>query len=190
MRNGEISVLYQLDEVDLRIIAVLQADASMENQELARRVHLSPAPCLRRVRRLREDGVIRQTVALIDPARLGMTVEAYAFIALENQRTASGQQFETMLRRRPEVVECVRLSGAYDYLLRVVVESIEAYSVFIDKYVITLSAVRSVNSSFGLGVLKRTTALPLPSPRRLPHARRPRGAVKRRPHSTVLPPLA
>ena len=62
-----------------------------------------------------------------------------------------------MLRRRPEVVECVRLSGAYDYLLRVVVESIEAYSVFIDKYVITLSAVRSVNSSFGLGVLKRTT---------------------------------
>jgi DNA-binding Lrp family transcriptional regulator len=74
----------------------------------------------------------------------------------------SNQQFETMLRRRPEVVECIRLSGAYDYLLKVVVESIEAYSVFIDKYVITLSAIRSVNSSFVLGVLKRTTALPLP----------------------------
>jgi Lrp/AsnC family transcriptional regulator, leucine-responsive regulatory protein len=132
---------------------------------------------LRRVRRLKEDGIIKQTVPLIDPGRLGMTVEVYAFIALENQRTASGQQCETMLRRRPEVVECVRLSGTYDYLLKVVVESIEVYSVFIDKYVITLSAIRSVNSSFVLGVLKRSTALPLPVPRRLPHARRPKGHV-------------
>jgi DNA-binding Lrp family transcriptional regulator len=151
---------------------VLQEDASVQNQELARRVHLSPAPCMRRVRRLKEDGIIKQTVALIDATRLGMTVEVYAFIALENQRTASGRQFEAMLRRRPEVVECVRLSGAYDYLLKVVVESIEAYSAFIDKYVISLSAIRSVNSSFGLGILKRTTALPLPGARRLAHARR------------------
>jgi DNA-binding Lrp family transcriptional regulator len=172
MKKDEIEELYELDQIDLRIVAVLQENAAIENQELARLVHLSPAPCLRRVRRLKEDGVIKQTVALIDPARLGMTVEVYAFIALENQRTASGQQFEAMLRRRPEVVECVRLSGAYDYLLRVVVESIEAYSAFIDKYVISLSAVRSINSSFGLGVLKRTTALPLPGPRRLPRARR------------------
>jgi Lrp/AsnC family transcriptional regulator, leucine-responsive regulatory protein len=177
MTDDDIAMLYLLDEIDLRIVAVLQEDASIENQELARRVHLSPAPCLRRVRRLKEDGIIRQTVTLLDPARLWMTVEVYAFIALENQRTASGQQFETMLRRRPEVVECVRLSGAYDYLLKVVVESIEAYSVFIDKYVITLSAIRSVNSSFVLGVLKRTTALPLPGPRRIPHARRPKGSV-------------
>jgi DNA-binding Lrp family transcriptional regulator len=172
MRSSEIQLHYSLDSTDLRILAVLQEDASIENQELARRVHLSPAPCLRRVRRLKEDGIIKQTVALIDAARLGLGVEVYAFIALENQRTASGQQFETMLRRRPEVVECVRLSGAYDYLLRVVVESIEAYSEFIDRHVISLSAIRSVNSSFGLGVLKRTTAIPLPSPRRLTHARR------------------
>jgi DNA-binding Lrp family transcriptional regulator len=178
MRNEEIGVPYEMDQVDLRIVAVLQENASLENQELARRVHLSPAPCLRRVRRLKEDGVITRMVALVDPVRLGMTVEVYAFIALENQRTASGQQFETMLRRRPEVVECVRLSGAYDYLLKVVVESIDAYSAFIDRYIISLSAVRSVNSSFGLGVLKRTTALPLPSPRRLAHARRHKRLLK------------
>jgi DNA-binding Lrp family transcriptional regulator len=172
VKRGEMEERYALDPIDLRIVAVLQEQASIENQDLARRVHLSPAPCLRRVRRLKEDGVIKQIVALIDPARLGMAVEVYAFIALENQRTASGQQFETMLRRRPEVVECVRLSGAYDYLLKVVVESIEAYSEFIDNHVISLSAIRSVNSSFVLGVLKRTTALPLPGPRRLAHARR------------------
>jgi DNA-binding Lrp family transcriptional regulator len=170
-QTTEISRPYLLDDVDLRIVAVLQEDASIQNQELARRVHLSQAPCLRRVRRLKDEGIIKQTVALIDAARLGLTVEVYAFIALENQRTASGQQFESMLRRRPEVLECVRLSGAYDYLLRVVVPSIEAYSAFIDRYVLSLSAIRSVNSSFGLGILKRTTALPLPGPRRRQRSR-------------------
>jgi DNA-binding Lrp family transcriptional regulator len=170
--DGEIHVPYELDELDLRIIEALQEDASIENQELARRVNLSAAPCLRRVRRLREEGVIKRTVALVDAARLGLAVEVYAFIGLENQRAASGQQFETMLRRRPEVLECVRLSGAYDYLLRVVVPSIDAYSAFIDRHVLSLSAIRSVNSSFGLGVLKRTTALPLPNPRRKRRAQR------------------
>ena len=163
---------YQLDEADLRILAALQTDASIDNQELARRVSLSPAPCLRRVRRLRQDGIIRQIVALVDGARLGMNVEVFAFVALENQRVASGQQFEGLLRRRPEVLECVRLSGVYDYMLRVVVPSIEAYSAFMDKHVLSLPAIRSVNSNFGLGVLKRTTALPLPDARRQAHARR------------------
>jgi DNA-binding Lrp family transcriptional regulator len=166
---------YQLDEADLRILAVLQTDAAIDNQELARRVSLSPAPCLRRVRRLRQDGIIRQIVALVDGERLGMNVEVFAFVALENQRAASGQQFEGLLRRRPEVLECVRLSGVYDYMLRVVVPSIEAYSAFMDKYVLSLSAIRSVNSNFGLGVLKRTTALPLPVARRHAHARRGSG---------------
>ncbi len=165
-------VPYRLDEADLRILAALQADAAIDNQELARRVSLSPAPCLRRVRRLRQDGVIRQTVALIDGELLGISVEVYAFVALENQRPASGQQFEGLLRRRPEVLECVRLSGVYDYMLRVVMPSIEAYSAFMDRYVLSLPAIRSVNSNFALGVLKRTTALPLPAARRRAHARR------------------
>jgi len=144
----------------------------MDNKELARLVHLSPAPCLRRVRRLKQDGIIRQTVVLLDAARLGLGVEAFAFVALESQRAAAGVQFEGLLRRRPEVVECVRLSGSYDYLLRVLVTSLDAYSAFIDRHLLPLPGVRSVNSSFSLGVLKRTTALPLPDPRRRPHARR------------------
>jgi DNA-binding Lrp family transcriptional regulator len=172
MAMNALADTYPLDEADLRILAVLQSDASLDNQELARRVNLSPAPCLRRVRRLRQDGVIRQIVALVDGERLGINVEVYAFVALESQRTASGQQFEGLLRRRPEVIECVRLSGVYDYMLRVVVPSIEAYSAFMDKHVLALPAIRSVNSSFGLGVLKRTTALPLPTARRSAHARR------------------
>ena len=176
MNNPASAAVYKLDDIDLRLLAALQEDASLDNKDLARRVHLSPAPCLRRVRRLKQDGIIRQSVALLDAARLGLGVEAFAFVALESQRAAAGVQFEGLLRRRPEVVECVRLSGNYDYLLRVLVASLDAYSVFIDRHLLPLPGIRSVNSSFSLGILKRTTALPLPDARRKAHARRGRSA--------------
>ena len=155
---------YTLDESDLRILAALQEDASLDNKELARRVHLSPAPCLRRVRRLREQGYIRAIVALVDRDKLGLEVAAYAFVTLDSHRAGAGEQFEQLIRRRPEVVECVRLSGAYDYLTRVIVPSMTAYSEFLDRQLLRWPAVRSVNTSFELGVLKRTTALPLVAP--------------------------
>jgi DNA-binding Lrp family transcriptional regulator len=172
MATGSSVRSYALDSFDLRILAVLQEEGDIDNRALARRVSLSPAPCLRRVRRLRQDGVIRQTVALLDAGQLGLGVEVFAFVTLETQRAATGAQFEQLLRRRPEVVECVRLSGSYDYLLRVAVGSLDAYSAFLDKQLLAVPGVRGVNSSFSLGVLKRTTALPLPAARRTPHARR------------------
>jgi len=172
MATGNPNRPYALDSFDLRILAVLQEEGDIDNRALARRVSLSPAPCLRRVRRLRQDGVIRQVVALLDAGQLGLGVEVFAFVTLETQRAAAGAQFEQLLRRRPEVVECVRLSGSYDYLLRVAVGSLDAYSTFLDKQLLAVPGVRGVNSSFSLGVLKRTTALPLPAARRTPHARR------------------
>jgi DNA-binding Lrp family transcriptional regulator len=155
----------ELDAADVRILAALQADASVSNQALARAVHLSPAPCLRRVRRLTETGYIAKVVALLDRERLGFAVVAYAFISLDSHRAGAGQQFEQLVKRRPEVVECVRLSGAYDYLARVVVESMAAYSAFLDRQLLRWPWVRAVNTSFELGVLKRTTELPLVAPR-------------------------
>jgi DNA-binding Lrp family transcriptional regulator len=155
------SISPPLDETDLKILSVLQEDASLENQHVAARVHLSPAACLRRIRKLREEGIITRFVALVDAGRLGLEVRAYAFVALENQRPSSGSQFEAMIRRRPEVTECVRFSGAYDFMVRVVVASMSAYTEFLDKHLLPLPAVRSVSTSFELGVLKRTTALPV-----------------------------
>ena len=151
----------RLDDTDLRILEVLQREADLSNQALAARVHLSPAPCLRRVRRLRERGVLAGTVALLDPAAVGLETEAYAFVTLETQRAGAGEQFERLLRKRPEIVECVRISGTHDYLLRVVVPSMRAYSEFLDQHLLRAPSVRSVHTSFSLGVLKRTTALPL-----------------------------
>jgi len=164
----------ELDEADVRILAALQHDASLSNQALAALVHLSPAPCLRRVRRLTEQGYIVRTVALLDRERLGFGVAAYAFVTLESHRAGAGEQFEQLIRKRPEVVECVRLSGAYDFLARIIVESISAYSEFLDRQLLKWPVVRAVNTTFELGVLKRTTELPLVPPRRAGRAARAR----------------
>ncbi len=165
-----------LDEADIRILAALQHDASRSNQALAAEVHLSPAPCLRRVRRLTEQGYVGRIVAILDREKLGFEVAAYAFVTLETHRGGAGEQFGQFVRRRPEVVECVRLSGAYDFLARIIVESIAAYSAFLDRQLLRWPGVRAVNTSFELGVLKRTTALPLIAPRRGP-PRRARAAA-------------
>ena len=153
---------WNLDPLDVRILTLLQQDASLSNQELAKRVHLSPAPCLRRVRRLIDSGIIEATVVLVDRRQVGLQLLAYAFVSLESHRTTSSEQFEETMRRRPEVLECVRLSGDHDYLARVVAASMEDYSRFLDQHVLRFAAVRSVSSSFELRVLKRTTALPMP----------------------------
>jgi DNA-binding Lrp family transcriptional regulator len=163
-----------LDATDIRILDQLQRDASITNQQLAARVHLSPAPCLRRIRRLQEAGYIERTVAILDHQKLGLGVVAYAFITLEAQRSL--QQFENLVLKRPEIVECVRLSGAHDYMLRVVVASMEEYSAFLDRHLLRCPHVRGVNTSFGLGSLKRTTALPLAGRAAASGARGPRGA--------------
>jgi DNA-binding Lrp family transcriptional regulator len=150
-----------LDDADLRILDELQHDASHSNQDLAARVHLSPAPCLRRVRRLKEAGYIERTVAILDRRRLGLGVVAYAFVSLDSHRSGGPQQFENLVRKRPEIVECVRLSGDHDYFAKIVVDSMEGYTRFLDRYLLRWPGVRSVNTSFDLGELKRTTAYPL-----------------------------
>lgn len=150
-----------LDAADLRILQELQTDASLSNQELAARVHLSPAPCLRRVRRLKDEGYIERTVAILNRRKLGLGVVAYAFVSLDTHRAGAGEQFESLVKKRPEIVECVRLSGAYDYVAKVVVDSMESYSGFLDRHLLRWPSVRAVNTNFDLGVLKSTTAVPL-----------------------------
>jgi DNA-binding Lrp family transcriptional regulator len=151
----------QIDELDRQILSVLQEDASLSNRAVAARVHLSPAPCLRRIQRLQSLGYIRRYVALVDRERVGLRVRALAFVTLESHHSGQAKQFESVIQKRPEVLECIRLSGAHDYLLKVVSSSMQAYSEFLDRHLLSLTAVRSVNSSFELGVLKDTTALPL-----------------------------
>ena len=109
-----------LDEVDLRLLAELQADGRMTNVELARRVGLSAPPCLRRVRRLEETGVIRGYHAALDPVALGWEITFFALVGLESQKEAVLAAFERMVLGWPEVRECHMIRGGGDFLLRLV----------------------------------------------------------------------
>ena len=170
MKTPSSAATLELDEIDLRILSLLQRDASLSNQALAEKVHLTPAPCLRRVKRLVDEGVIERTVALLNRSRLGLGVVAYAFVSLDSHRQGTGEPLEALVRSSPEIVECVRLSGEYDYLLRIIVTSMQDYSRFLDERLLKCPSVRSVNTSFDLGVLKQTTALPLQALTPLPRS--------------------
>ena len=110
----------RLDDIDRRILAELQADGRMTNVELARRVGISAPPCLRRVRRLEEEGVIRGYHADLDPTALGYEITFFALVGLESQKEAVLSAFEAQVTEWPEVRECHMIRGGGDFLLRLV----------------------------------------------------------------------
>jgi DNA-binding Lrp family transcriptional regulator len=150
-----------LDRVDRRILDTLQADARISNQELAKRVGLSPAPCWRRLRRLEEEGFVGGYATLLNGPAIGLPILAYTLVTLENHHPETVRQFDKLIQDLPEVLECHSMSGANDYLLRIVAASMEAYEHFLSTRVLQLAAVRSVNTSFVLRTKKSTTRLPV-----------------------------
>jgi Lrp/AsnC family leucine-responsive transcriptional regulator len=162
-----------LDKIDRKILAILQANGRLTNQEVAEQVSLSPSPCLRRIRRLEEAGVIRQYVALLDPDKIGLGLLAYVNVRLEKHsdspatgraRSSSASpraNFAASVGNWPEVVACYAMTGEMDYLLRVHVEDMEHFSHFMMETLLRHPAVLDVKSSFALQRIKDTTALPL-----------------------------
>src|SRR5687768_17523427 len=128
--------MIQLDKTDCRILRELQRDARQTNQELAKRVGLSPAPCWRRLKRLEEDGLITQYSALLDADSVGFTITAYSHISLENHHPDSVRAFNDLIQERPEVLECSMMSGEYDYLLKVVARSMGDFQQFLTKHLL------------------------------------------------------
>lgn len=154
-----------LDKTDRKILAILQQDGRLTNQEVAERVSLSPSPCLRRIKRLEEAGVIRQYVALLDPAQIGLGLLAYVNVRLEKHSASTAStphaDFGAAVEKWPEVVACYAMTGEMDYLLRVHVEDMDHFSRFMMKTLLTHPAVADVKSSFALTRIKDTTALPI-----------------------------
>ena len=118
-----------LDEIDLRLLAGLQEDASLSQAELARRVAVSPTSCWRRIRVLEETGVLEGRVALVNARAVGLGVNVVANVSLREHTDGNREAFEEFLRTLPEVVECFSMTGDRDYLLRVVVPSVEDLAV-------------------------------------------------------------
>lgn len=152
---------HDLDAIDRRILAALQEDARIANNELAAAVGLSPAPCLRRVRALEEDGVIRKHVSLVNPGAVGLPVSVFVSISLERQVEEALKRFERVILGRPEVMECYLMTGDADYLLRVVCADLAAYERFVLDHLTKVPGVSSIRSSFALKQVKYSTALPL-----------------------------
>lgn len=150
-----------LDSIDRRIVSALQSEGRLSNVDLAERVGLTPAPCLRRVRALEEAGVIRQYAALVDPHALGLGVTVFAQVTLDRQVKSRLEVFERAIRDRPEVMDCYLMTGDADYLLRVVLPDVEAYERFLNEALTRVPGVASIKSSFALRQVKYSTALPI-----------------------------
>jgi DNA-binding Lrp family transcriptional regulator len=163
---------FSMDETDWRILACLQRDARLSNVELAQAVHLSPSPCLNRVRRLEASGIIHRYVTLLDPLELGLTVSVFIQVTLERQVETALGVFERAIHARPEVMECYLMTGDADYLLRVVVPDVQALERFILDFLTRIPGVGNIRSSFALKQVKYQTALPLPHKVPAPRARR------------------
>ena len=152
----------KLDPVDIRILNELQNDSSHSNVELAKRVHLSPSPCLMRVKALKDKGVIRNYVALADPKILGLGLNVFISISLKEQSKEALAQFEQRISEHDEVMECYLMTGDSDYLIRVAVADMGALEKFILEQLTPIAGIEKIRSSFALKQVRYKTALPLP----------------------------
>jgi DNA-binding Lrp family transcriptional regulator len=150
-----------LDEVDKRILRELQKDGRLQNIELAKRVGLSPSPCLRRVRLLEEAGVISRYIAVVDQAKVGLPLSLFARISLTAQDAETVDRFIAAMRRRPEVVECYIMLGENDALLRVVVPDLNAYRRFQSIHLTRRNGVQNVKTDMPSETVKQAFALPI-----------------------------
>ena len=150
-----------LDAIDIRILSELQQDGGLSNVALARRVNLSPSPCLMRVRALEKQGVIRQYVALADPQALGLGLNVFISISLKEQSKAALADFESRIAEHDEVMECYLMTGDSDYLIRVAVANMAALERFILDQLTPIPGVEKIRSSFALKQVRYKTALPL-----------------------------
>jgi Lrp/AsnC family leucine-responsive transcriptional regulator len=151
-----------LDDIDRKILAVLQANAHATTEQLSAAVGLSPSPCARRVRRLESDGIIKAYIAVVDQEKIGLPISVFASIKLERQREDELDRFSNAVMAWPEVAECYLMTGQRDYLLRIVVQDLAAYESFLKQKLTRLEGVASIESSFALGQVKNAQALPIP----------------------------
>ncbi|MFL6691818.1 MAG: Lrp/AsnC family transcriptional regulator [Ramlibacter sp.] len=150
-----------LDKFDLRILEQLQADGRLTNAELAQRVGLSAAPCWRRVRALEEAGYIKGYRAEIDRHKIGLGVLAFVRLDADRNTGERTREMEEAIRKIPEIVSCHYISGAGTFELQVVSSDLNAFSQFARQVLINLPNVKDLHTSFSLGEVKASSALPL-----------------------------
>jgi Lrp/AsnC family leucine-responsive transcriptional regulator len=150
-----------LDGFDRRILTILQAEGRLSNQDLADRVALSPSACLRRTRRLEEDGYILGYRAELDPQKLGLGVNAFVKVTMEQHSPEIRGNFARAIALIPEVMDCHIVTGDGDYLLRVVARDLAAYADFVMARLLAIPGIRIASSTIVLETWKHSRILPL-----------------------------
>ncbi len=151
----------RIDDIDRRILEALQKDGRATIGDVAARAGLTASPCLRRIRALEAGGIIRGYVAVVDQLAVGLPISVFASVKLERQRQEDLDRFARAVARWPEVLECYLMTGHRDYLLRIVVADLAAYEQFLKHKLTRVEGIGSIESSFALGQVKYSNALPL-----------------------------
>ncbi|HTM80773.1 Lrp/AsnC family transcriptional regulator [Asticcacaulis sp.] len=150
-----------IDELDARILELIQEDASLSVADLAERVGLSPSPCWRRIKRLEDLGVIRKRVTVLDAEKLGLGFEVYVSVKLSLPSRSNLEAFESRLENWPEVVSCQTVTGHEDYMLRVMTRDMHAYDDFLRDKLLASDLVSGVESRIIMRSVRQTTAVPI-----------------------------
>lgn len=156
----------KLDRTDYRILHFLQNDGRMANTELADAVGLSPSPCLRRVRGLERDGVLKRYVGIVNANAVGLPINAFVNVSLRSQEKTALEEFQARVVGYPEVMECYLMTGTSDYLLRVVLPDLESYERFLLEKLTRVAGIANIQTSFALKPIVQRTELPLRVPPR------------------------
>ncbi len=149
-----------MDNVDRKIVRELQLNARLTNQELAERVNLSPSPCLRRVRKLEQSGVLSGYNAQVDQEQYGLPMNVFISVRLNVQNEESIREFEQGVSALDHVMECYLIAGSRDYLMRVVSEDLKSYEGFIRDELTKIPGIASIESSFAFGNVKSQSVFP------------------------------
>jgi Lrp/AsnC family leucine-responsive transcriptional regulator len=154
---------HNFDQIDLRILDVLQKDGRISNADLADKVGLSASPCLRRMRSLEEQGVILGYRADLDPLQLGLTILAFVEVRISRHGAGTAAVFRDAMLKERLVVGCYMVTGSYDFLLKVVARDLESYKAFTLETLLGMPDVQDIRTSIVLDLIKNTAALPLPT---------------------------
>ncbi|SFR93621.1 Lrp/AsnC family transcriptional regulator [Mitsuaria sp. TWR114] len=149
-----------MDSKDYQIIAALQANGRMTNQELSEQVSLTPTPCLRRLRMLEESGMIRGYTAVVDEEAFGLPVTAFVGVKLKEHTADAVRKFERAIQAVDAVLDCYVMTGQVDYLLRVLTQSLKDYERFVRQELHAIPGIQSIDTSFAYGRVKRSVVFP------------------------------
>lgn len=160
MTKNKIKVK-ELDPINQKILEILQDNSSITNSELARKVGLAPASTLERVRKLENNGVIKKYVALVDAEKVGKDIVVIVIITMSEHSVDTLNKFNQAIQKMPEVLECHRLAGDKDILLKIVTDDIRSYEVFAIEKLGKIAGIARVNTYFVLSSPKQQTKIPI-----------------------------